>query len=62
VTSIGGYAFASNLLTRVIFLGNAPTAGPFVFNGNDRLTQVVRQTGATGWAETWGDKTVVIAE
>ena len=61
VTSIGGSAFEANRLTRVIFLGNAPTAGPFVFNRNDRLTQVVRQPGATGWAETWGDKTVVIA-
>ncbi len=61
VTSIGGSAFEANRLTRVIFLGNAPTAGPFVFNRNDRLTQLVRQPGATGWAETWGDKTVVIA-
>jgi hypothetical protein len=62
VTSIGEEAFRANLLTSVIFLGNAPTAGVNVFALNLDLHVVVRQPGALNWGGTWSDKTVVIAE
>jgi hypothetical protein len=43
-------------------LGNAPTAGTGVFEGNTALTSVTRPYTATGWGSTWSDVAVVIAD
>jgi hypothetical protein len=43
-------------------LGNAPTDGDDVFNGNSGLAAVTRFYAATGWGATWGGKPVVIAD
>jgi hypothetical protein len=62
VTSIGGAAFAYNaVLTSVTFLGNAPTAGDYVFLENSGLDSVTRPSTATGWGATWSGVSVVIA-
>ena len=64
VTSIGDYAFYTNNLTTVTFLGNAPTAGTEVFggSGNVGLTSVTRSSTATGWGSTWSGVPVAIAD
>jgi hypothetical protein len=62
VTSIGSFAFHTNALTSVTFLGNAPTAGTGVFTSNSGLTSVTRSSTATGWGSTWSDVAVVIAD
>ena len=62
VTSIGDYAFYTNNLTTVTFLGNAPTAGTQVFGNNSGLTSVTRSSTATGWDSTWSGVPVVTDE
>jgi hypothetical protein len=62
VTSIGSFAFHTNALTSVTFLGNAPTPGTDVFEGNTALTSVTRSHTATDWGATWSGVAVVIAD
>jgi hypothetical protein len=61
VTSIDSWAFASNSLTSVTFLGDAPTDVAAVFYGNTSLTSVTRSSTATGWGSTWSGVAVVTA-
>jgi len=62
VDVIGNRAFADNDLSTVDFLGNAPTDGGLVFDGNNGLASVKRSYSATRWGSTWGGKTVVIED
>jgi hypothetical protein len=62
VAFIANGAFADNDLTTVTFLGNAPTDGGEVFDGNNGLASVKRSYSATRWGSTWGGKTVVIED
>ncbi len=59
VASLGGYAFgADNGLTRIYFLGNAPTADSTVFPGVPGTVYYL--PGATGWTNPFAGLPVVL--
>ena len=57
VTSIGSVAFNTcRKLTTVTFLGDAPKAGDYIFNG--ATPTIYRKPEAKGWGDTWGGRPV----
>ena len=57
VTSIGSVAFSiCRNLTTVTFLGDAPKAGKYIFNG--ATPTIYRKPEAKGWGDTWAGRPV----
>ena len=51
VATIGSSAFAYNILTNVIFLGDFGTFDLNMFEGNSNLTRITYVEGKTGWED-----------
>ena len=61
VNSIGSKAFYNcSGLTYFKFEGNYITAETQVLNGTNNLTEIHVNSDATGWGDTWAEKTIVI--
>ena len=62
VTSIGTRTFDSSSLTRVNFLGNAPSLGSVPFNDTDANLKIYRYSTKSGWSSTFGGKDVLLID
>ena len=62
VTSIGTRTFDSSSLTRVNFLGNAPSLGSIPFNNTNANLKIYRYSTKSGWSSTFGGKDVLLID
>ena len=62
VTSIGTRTFQGSSLTRVNFLGNAPSLGSLTFDSTNANLKIYRYSTKSGWSSTFGGKDVLLID